>query len=479
MKNTNLFALINMLSGMGYSLAAPLFPVLSDNGDLTEEILGLIISLYSLAGTIFTPIVPFLTQRFSRIKLLIFSTFFEATCTLLYGFLNYIHSYMLLIIIIFTLRIIHGICSAIIGILVYSLTISLSSDNELGFSLGTLEFGWSVGTLIGPLFASFFYGFGGYFLPFFLLGIILYISVFIVTRIKSEKLSANEDNNDDDENPSFIRFLIYPKIFLLLLGFIIVMALSSYYFPCLTNHLQDNYLLSISAAGLFFCIPIISYVFIIQFIDELKLIIGIYTIYSLGLIISSLSPLFLYPCPPFPKKIIFIILGFLINGLGSAPVFIPGLIALSKNIRQIDINIDELTANDISAAMNNLTIDIGEFIGPIIGGFLTSKYDFKYCCYMMFLIGIIYSGIFIGCFITNIKEEFKLLSKDIKDNEVSILENDSSFKDSQIMSKSLQINNEYFWNFKFEVLSKRRNNYTIKRRKYQKINNSMYNSLMN
>ena len=61
----------------------------------------------------------------------------------------------------------------------------------------------------------------------------------------------------------------------------------------------------------------------------------------------------IYPCPPIPNKIIFIILGFLLNGLGSAPVFIPGLILLSKNISKIDSNIDELTANDISSAINN------------------------------------------------------------------------------------------------------------------------------
>ena len=165
----------------------------------------------------------------------------------------------------------------------------------------------------------------------------------------------------------------------------------------------------------------------------------------------------MYPCPPIPRFISFIIFGFLLNGFGQSPVFIPGLVALSHNIRKIDGNIDELIANDISSTFNSLTIDIGEFIGPIIGGFYTSKYDFKYCCYIIFLLGIIYSAIFIGCFINTIKDEIKYLING-KDNMVQIFEKEFNEKliDSQVLSKSLSFNNEYKWNFKFEVLSSRR-----------------------
>ena len=161
MNNTILFVLINMFSGMGYSLVSPLFPTLGEKDNISEEILGWIISAYSIAGTIITPFIPLLIKRFSRINLLIFATFCEATCTLLYGFLIFISNYPVLITIIFLLRILHGCCSAIIGTLVYSLTISLAEEGEMQISLGNLEVGWSLGTSSGPLFASFCYKFGG------------------------------------------------------------------------------------------------------------------------------------------------------------------------------------------------------------------------------------------------------------------------------------------------------------------------------
>jgi MFS family permease len=167
-----------------------------------------------------------------------------------------------------------------------------------------------------------------------------------------------------------------------------------------------------------------------------------------------------------------------LNGFGQSPVFIPGLVALSHNIRKFDSNIDELIANDISSTFNSLTIDIGEFIGPIIGGFYTSKYDFKYCCFIIFLFGIIYSVIFIGYFINTIKEEIKYLITG-KDNMVQILQNEFSEKliDSQIISNSLSFNNEDKWNFKFEVLSLRKK-YHFKKRQSKSYQN-LYNTFTN
>ena len=482
MKNAFIFALINMFSGMGYSLVSPLFPSLGEKDHLSEELLGWIISAYSIAGTILTPLVPKLIKKYSRINLLCFSAFFEALCTFLYGFLIYINSFPILITIIFLLRIIHGCCSAIIGTLVYSLTISLAEEDELQISLGNLEIAWSLGTSVGPLFASFCYNFGGYSLPFFILGILLFISVYIAKEIKSEKLNVG---NEADKDPSFGKFLIYPMIFLIIGGLIIVMIISSFYYPCLTNHLFENYGLTIKSSSLFFVIPTISYIFILQFLDSLTQKFGVYLIYISGLVFSSLSSLFIYPCPPIPQKILFIIFGFLLNGIGSAPVFIPGLILLSKNIRINDSTIDELTANDISSAINNLTIDVGEFLGPIVGGFLTSRYSFKFCCYIIFLISIAYSTIFFLYFFTYIKEDIinyingKYLVKEIKSSEEfkDISGNELLIRDNLSDTSLIQFSSGFLEGFKFESISKRRNSYANMFRKTRLSRISLHSAL--
>lgn len=482
MNNSTLFVLINMFSGMGYSLVSPLFPALGKKDNISEEVLGWIISTYSIAGTIITPFIPKLIKKFSRINLLCFSTFCEATCTLLYGFLIYISNYPLLLTIIFLLRIIHGCCSAIIGTLVYSLTISLVEESEMQISLGNLEVGWSLGTSSGPLFASFCYGFGGYSLPFILLGILLYCSVYLAKHLDATKLTKEEEAEKD---PPFASFLIHPKVFLILFGIILIMIISSYYYPCLTNHLTHNYNLSISTSSLFFVIPTVSYIFILQFLDGLSAKFGIYATFSFGLIISSLGTLFIYPCPPIPKTIISIMVGFLLIGFGSAPVFIPGLVALAKNIKIIDPSIDELTANDISSAINNLTIDVGEFIGPIAGGFLTSRYNFKYCCFIVFLIGIVYSGLFILYFIRNIKDDiikFMINKQSIEETEKknsnkNLLDEDDSIFD-EISINSVQINHSFLGSFKLDSISRRRNTYANKFRRSNILSKSSLHSAL-
>lgn len=484
MKNTTLFFFINMFSAMGYSLVSPLFPSLGKEDNLNEGILGLIISTYSIASTIITPFIPALSKKFSRTKLLCFSTFFEATCTLLYGFLSFVHLRPLLLTIIFSLRILHGCCSAIIGTLIYSLTISLSEENETQLSLGNLELGWSFGTSIGPLFASFFYKIGGYSMPFIVLGLFLYISVWLAKSVHSEKLNKEEES---EENPPFASFLFYPQIFLILTSFTMGMINVTFYFPCLTNHLMNNYNLSVSMASLFFIIPIITYITILQFLDKLSAKLGIYLIFIFGIIFSTISPIFLCPCPPIPKSLIAIIVGFLIIGLGSGPVFIPGLVLLAKNIRKIDQNIDELTANDIASALNTLTLAVGDFTGPIIGGFFTFRFNFKICCYIIFALGTINAGIFIFYFFDSIKDNINsFLSKEIKVSEkkeklFKIKEEIYGDNDNDNLNKSaLLLNNSIFQKFKFESFSLRGNHFANKfRKKENQPKLSLYSSLTN
>ena len=47
---------MNMLSGMGYSIVAPLFPTLEKYFSISEAIIGWIISTYSISNTIITPL---------------------------------------------------------------------------------------------------------------------------------------------------------------------------------------------------------------------------------------------------------------------------------------------------------------------------------------------------------------------------------------------------------------------------------------
>ena len=406
-KSIILLICMNMFSAMGYSIVAPLFPVLGKDFSISEALLGWIISTYAITNCITTPFVPKLCKRFSRIKLLYFATFFEATCTLLYSFLEEIPSLILFLIIVFFLRIIHGIFASFIITLVYSLTCSLSDEEEVKTNLGYIEMGMSVGSSAGPLFVSILYKIGGYKLPFFLLGLFLYISVFLTRILENEKL----DNKEIEEDPSFFRFLNNLDIILISGALVLSMVAFTFYFPCLTNHLFEKYNLGVSSSSLFFSVPLLSYLIIVNFINIISKILGNYHSLSAGILVNVIGIYLIYPLPPFPNHIVFIIIGLALIGVGSL-IFIFSLLELSKIIKKISGNYDQNTINDIASAVNNFFTAIGDLLGPIIGGFFSSHFSFKISCIFIFTIFTIYYILFL-CFYT---KDSKNISEKLSNN---------------------------------------------------------------
>ena len=88
-----------------------------------------------------------------------------------------------------------------------------------------------------------------------------------------------------------------------------------------------------------------------------------------------------------------------------------------------------MSANDIASAINNLCVELGDFLGPILGGFLTDKFGFSVCCFLVSMLGIFYAVIFIFFFFDKIKNDFNLVCQNKKpesgdDNEIDRNEND-------------------------------------------------------
>ena len=411
------------------------------------------ISIYGLSNTIATPFIPSLCKIFKRINILYFGTFFEATCTVLYGFLQYINSYYALLIIVFFLRILHGMATASLAVLAFSIACSITPQKEIKKVIAKLEIGICLGTSIGPLFASFFYHLGGYTLPFLVLGIILYFSVYITTIIKRENI---DDNEEIEENPSFLKLLTNFDILNIISSLIIGSAYFVFYYPCLTNHLINNYNMDISSSSLFFAVPLIAYFIMLQCLNYISDKIGLYCTMSLGLFSIITGCIFIYPLPPIPKSNVLIIIGLFLIGVGSPLIYVPGLVVLCKFVRKIN-NIDEKTANDIASAINNLSISIGDFTGPILGGFCTTNFGFKYCCIILTLLLSIYLIFFVYYFYKNIKED---INKNFFSSKTSIDKKDKLNLSFNFGSNSLSLNikNAKTRNHSFQGKIKNNNN---------------------
>ena len=445
---------MNLISGMGYSLLSPLFPSLGIKNGLTETIIGFIIGIFDIANTILTTFTPFLCRKFKRVNLLYFSAFCEATCTILYGIIGfYVKSYYLLITLMIITRIIHGSCNAIIATLVYSLTISLSDSSETKKALGNLEIGWCIGISIGPIISSIFYHIGGYPLPFIILGLFLYISVYFSSQVSHEK---TESNNEIKKDPPFLKFLLYEEIIIILGAFIFGMVSESFFYPSLTNHLENDFGLPVKIATLFFSILSIAYIITLQYLDKTTEELGLYGATFIGLIMASLGVLMVYPYNPFPKKIIFVIIGLALIGGGGAPIFVPGLVSLSKSIKEIEPDMDELSANDTSSAIYNITVAIGDFSGPIVGGYFSTNLGFKHSCLIMSSSIFFYSIIYLIYFRNKMHcGRRSSINIDAKSDEVELMNHPGFYKNKNL-------NYSFHSDLNLETIGKRKKYYSSK-----------------
>ena len=439
---------MNMFSGMAYSIIAPLFPVIADKQGVSEEVLGYLISICALSSFCVAPFVPLLIKKFGRIDILYITTFGEASCIILYGFFNYLPSYYSLIIISFTVRIIHGFCGGVVGIMVYSLISCISTEDEIQIALGNMEVAWCIGLSAGPLFASVFYEIGGYTLPFLALGGSLYISVYLTKLVSAEQVT---------------------------IGIIV----TTYYFPCLSNHLVQNFGLSISTSSLFFIVGMVFYMFFLQFLSIITKKFGMHGTPCIGLLMTAFGCLFIYPVPPIPKSIISILFGLCMAGGAGAPINVPALINLSRDLKIYDSTLDDFTANDIASTLYTIVNNIGDFIGPTLGGFLSSRFGFKNCCLIISIFIFIYLIIFIITFCSDIKKEYNEYKERASEYDIGQIkgefgDNELEAKDNLNSTFVMNINDLFDNHFAF---IRRKHSFIKTRHSGSKLNHSLLTSL--
>ena len=406
---------MNALNGMAYSIISPLFPVIGEEFQMSDAVLGYLISTCAFMSFLAAPFIPKFIEKFGRIDLLYASTFTEATCIILYGFFNYIPTYGVLLFTSFTIRAIHGFAAGTVCIMLYSIIQIISSKDEVEEAIGNMEIAWCIGLSAGPLVGSVFYGIGGYTLPFIVLGLSLYISVYLTKIISHEKVNDLED--PEKNKNSILKTIFHPSIILNLGTVTIGILVTTYYFPCLSNHLTQNYNLSVSVAALFFIIGMVVYLIFLQFYKQVRIKLGMHGTPTLGVLMTAVGALLIFPVPPIPQSLIFIVIGLGLAGGAGAPLNIPALMNISIDLKYYDSSLDKNKANDIAATLYSVVNNIGDFAGPTIGGFLSTKYGFDNCCLILSCSFFIYCIIYIIFFFTEIKQEILSGNNIIKEED--------------------------------------------------------------
>ena len=421
-----LLLFMNLLSAIGYSIVAPLFPLLGQKDHLSELIIGTLIYAY----------------------------FFRA---------------------------LHGFGAGTVAIIVYSLVNSISEKEEAQLALGYLELVWSCGVALGPIISSFFYYLGGYSLPFYFVSVLLAVSVYFVRVLKvvdSEDKGKKEGDNDgkDRENNlethdaetspttklnssllsessslsslkeigNFFDYFSDSDTVVSLIAVLLNIIGLTFFFPSLTNHLMKNFGLSVSSSSLFFAIGMGSTFVVLNFLNHIIRVLGLYGTSALGILMIAVGDFCVYPVNPLPQSLIIIISGLAISGGSSAPLNVPAVLILDEILSNSHPKLHKFIVSDIASTLYNVGISLGDFLGPILGGYISDNFGFKSSCLFI-------SGVSFGFFVVYVwyfwgritealeREEGKRRAEEIKEQYLEEEQNLSYKNHSYISSDKIEI----------------------------------------
>ena len=383
-----LLTILNLLSATGYSIIAPLLPIISSEHQISETISGLIFSSYSIANIIIIPFIPNIFNKIPKKLSFQLSALIESITAMIFGCLYYIENKNLFIFISFFNRFIQGIAAAITAILIYSLAVTFSQKREIKKNIAMVEIGYSLGLAIGPILGSYLYKYYNFLTPFLFLGILKLICLILIIKIPIENECSTYTNNN------FFSIIFHPKILLTFLANVVELASVNFYYPVIGEHLSKYYQLSLETSSIFFDIQILSYFLSFYFVSPIFNSFGSKLTISFGLLINSFFVTFLFPGNLFPRNLLIIIIGMILLGPAQALVNIPSMEDYLNTLK-FYFDFEDNDANDISSMLYNLSINLGDAIGPIIGGFFTEIKNFEFACFYVSVIDVVMFFLFI------------------------------------------------------------------------------------
>ena len=171
-----------------------------------------------------------------------------------------------------------------------------------------------------------------------------------------------------------------------------------------STHLTYTFNFSTVLASLFFNVDCISYFIMVQFTQKLSRKFGSLRLVFSGFLINCFFLLLLGPSQFLPKSWIIVIVGLLFSGISGALIYGP-IIALFVDILNKKSNDDKNC--DIAGFLFNFVVIVGQFIGPIIGGFIIERNGFLFSCNVISVMNLVFLAVFYFMYKENLLAAYK------------------------------------------------------------------------
>ena len=343
---------------------------------------------------------------------------------LAFGFITYIESKVLLIIVWLAIRALQGFSSTMVKTTSYAIITIVYKDNKQKY-LGILQTFLGVGMITGPLIGSTLYTFVGFQSTFFGIGAtficLVPILVFVIpntvnikdhnidsrasirstswrsstllkqsqdsdnisidesyktmSQIQNHNLIDKDETENEDEQVSYLKLLFLPVFFITSLIAFLSFFWYWYMEPVMSLRLDDFNLQSFWIGAFFAICPLMStmsslvYVYIWDKIDNMLLI-------FIAMFINGFSHFLIGPSPYLPNSLILMIIGQMIHGF-TVTFFIVTWLPVMINEAVKSFPDHKIRVSDISSGIFSSMLGFGQMLGPIYGSYITDIFSFR------------------------------------------------------------------------------------------------------
>jgi len=373
-------AMAELTSQMCLSIMAPFFPSEANEKGVSNTLSGWIFAVFALVQFAISPLFGRVIPHFGSRLLIVTGQFLAGGCILLFGFLDRVgtaDNNAAFIAYCFVLRIVLAIGCTASTTSGFAVTAAIF-PNHIATIFGLLETATGLGMMVGPAFGGILYQFGGFTLPFVVLGTLMILTV----PLHMLWLPSTDDVHVGVRSVSLLHILRIPAIVVVCFAVVIAALVWSVLDPTLAPHIHssdDD--ISSSVLGLLFLLLSAFYAVFSPvwgwLADRMSnctlMLAGGFLLSGVGLLLLGPSPWLSFIGytetnePLWLNIISLVILGISIS-LSLVPTFDKILDAVEK------AGIEESFAvYSVVAGIWSSCYALGDFIGPALGGWLIDQ----------------------------------------------------------------------------------------------------------
>uniref|UniRef100_A0A7E4UTL4 MFS domain-containing protein n=1 Tax=Panagrellus redivivus TaxID=6233 RepID=A0A7E4UTL4_PANRE len=370
-----MLAIANFCSTVAFSCIAPFYPGEAQAKGLSTSEIGIIFGAFEFVMFIAAPILGKYMHIIGSKRMFMFGVCFTGVTAIAFGFLNLLPAGRAFFWASLGVR-----CAEALGDAAFvtsSFVISAKCfPGRIATIVGVMETFAGLGCTAGPVIGGILYEWGGFQLPFFVLGALLIfataLSFFLIEEFE-------EEADDENSEKGMLGMLQIPVIWIMIFAVVICAISLSFFDPTLADHLK-SFNLSTTLIGLMFLLcggiytataPIWGLLIDRWHCCNSLMVLGS-SVTVVAMLLIGPSPIF-----HFEKNLVLIGISLALLGLAAGALYIPTFQNCLDAVKEYGYEDSFRTYGCVSGVFQSAFAG-GAFIGPTLGGFGVERIGFAW-----------------------------------------------------------------------------------------------------